>query len=170
MARHDPGGPDDGDEHLDRLSDVLALVTDAGIHLVVDVKSAGDVRREAAELAQVLDEQRDRDRVVISSFDIPLLLEMRRVAPWVDLVPIVSLRQNFWPPVRPEQWSGVSVLAAALVLNPLLPGRLRRAGRRLYVWFGPTEWQLLVRYFARRGVDGLIVGDVRRAATTVRAA
>ena len=149
---------------------MLALVTEADIHLVVDVKSAGEVRREAAELAQVLDEQRDRDRVVISSFDIPLLLEMRRVAPWVDLVPIVSFRQNFWSPVRPEQWSGVSVLATALVLKPLIHGRLRRAGRRLYVWFGPTEWQPLIRYFARRGVYGLIVGDVRRATSTVRAA
>ncbi|MGI9599320.1 MAG: glycerophosphodiester phosphodiesterase [Acidimicrobiales bacterium] len=163
VAHHDPL-PDQPGSHAGteapELGAVLDLAATTGLQLLLDVKGTGDADREAAALADAL---RDTPApVTVSSFDLPFLHRLATVAPELPLVPIISLRQNFWHRIEPDRWQGISILAAALPVRPLLWWRFGRSGGRRFIWFGVTEWPLLVRGLARLGADGLIIDDVDR--------
>jgi glycerophosphoryl diester phosphodiesterase len=144
------------------LRELLSVVDEAGITLLIDFKSGGDPTEEAAALAEVLVTVPRPELVTVSSFSVPFLCRFGPLAPDFPLVPIVSLRQNFPSPGQLERWAGASVLAAALVANPMLTFRLRRRGARLLVWFGATEWPPMVRAAVRLGADAVIVAKVGR--------
>jgi len=142
------------------LADLLETVGELRIQLLIDFKSVGDPSREAAVMAAALVDHKMMDNLIISSFSVPFLLQLRSLAPNLELLPIVSLRQNFPHPVDQDSWSGMSVLAAALLANPLLAARLQKPDRRLLVWFGATEWSFVIRLVARLGAEVLIVSKI----------
>ncbi len=167
VARHD-AEPDLADETLAHLTDVLSVVEDAGIRLLIDFKSNGDPEHEAAILASALTAAARPELIDVSSFSIPFLERFEEHAPEFPLYPIISLRQNFLKAKSLGRWSGASVLAAALVVNPFLATGLRRERGRLIVWFGATEWGFLIRALRRLDADAVIVGRVARTVTLLR--
>ena len=165
VARHDLGDePDEagGADDPAGLEEVLATIEELGLSLLIDFKSGGRPEREATRLAESLRAVARPASVLISSFSVPFLERFETVTSRFSLYPIVSLRQNFWPPIDVERWAGASVLAAALVANPVLARRLRHNGRDLYVWFALTEWRPAIRVAARSGARGVIVSNVER--------
>lgn len=162
IAQHDLGVAGDG-ESVEDLAALLDAVHVHGALLLIDFKSAGDVDREARALSHALSDVPDPELVSVSSFSIPFLERFHELETRFELMPIVSLRQNFPRVGSLERWAGVSVLAAALVANPFLIRRLRRERRQLIVWFGATEWGLLLRIVRRLGADDVIVADVPEA-------
>jgi glycerophosphoryl diester phosphodiesterase len=168
VTRHDVGSSPRGPAP-DRFADILAATARTGLRLVIDFKTTGHPAVEAAALAAALDEGRHRETVIASSFSVPFLEELGAVCPWVPRYPVISLRRNFWRPVDPARWSGVSVLLAALVVDPRLRRGIARAGVPTLVWFGLTRAPPFVRLARRLGADGLIVADVVAAAGVVRA-
>lgn len=162
IARHDPGPAASG-ETIEQLTDVLGVAHRAGIRLLIDFKSGGDIEGEAAALSAALSDVVRPELIAVSSFSIRFLERFRQLSPGFELYPIVSLRQNFPRLGSLEPWAGVSVLAAVLLVNPLLLLRIRRRDRRLLVWFGLTEWPVLLRAARRIGADAVIVARVGRA-------
>ena len=145
------------------LADLLETVGELKIQLLIDFKSVGDPRHEAGVIAAALVDHKMMDNLIISSFSVPFLQQLRSLAPNLELLPIVSLRQNFPQPANRDSWSGMSVLAAALFVNPLLAARLRKHDRRLLVWFGATEWSFVIRLVTRLGAEVLIVSKIATA-------
>ncbi len=150
------------------LSVLLAVIQESGIALLIDFKSAGEPAGEAAALASALEGVERAGLITVSSFSVPFLDRFGGLAPGFDLVPIVSLRQNFPSPGRRRRWAGTSVLAAALLVNPLLLIALRRRRGRLLVWFAAMEWSPVVRVAAWLGAEAVIVSEVGRTLETLR--
>ena len=146
----------------DKLGDILAAVEETGLKLLIDFKSGRRPREEAVALVEGLRNFVRHDLIMVSSFAIPFLHELASLAPHLDLVPIVSLRQNFPRVPNVDRWAGVSVLAVALLAHPLLLMRLRRGGPKLLVWFGFTEWPPLIAIVTWLGADVLIVKQTPR--------
>jgi glycerophosphoryl diester phosphodiesterase len=169
VARHDPD-PDLAEDTLAHLTDVLAVVEEAGIRLLIDFKSNGDPAHEAAVLASALAAAARSELIAVSSFSVPFLERFQELSSEFPLYPIISLRQNFPRSMDLERWSGASVLAAALVVNPFLLRGLRRNNGGLLVWFGATEWGFLIRALRRLDADAVIVGRVARTVTLLRGA
>lgn len=157
IAQHGRGSSSGSDS----IEDILRATADVGLSVVLDVKTSRDEADHVGDaLAAVLDRDRDEGRVVVSSFSQEFLRATRLRVPWVELYPIVSLRQNLFG-TDTEEWDGVSLLAAVALFNPFLWRRARRSGRPLLVWFGLTEWRWVAATAGRRAA-GLIVGDVER--------
>lgn len=158
IARHDLGEVEAA-HGFDTLEAVLAETAQHGLHLLIDFKSAGAsaVAVEASALAEALPSTENPPRLVVSAFSPAFLDRFAQLRPDIERHLIVSLRQNFWPRPNLEAAAGRSVLAAALIVKPLLARRTKRAGQRLLVWFGATEWPLVIRLATRLGADGLIV-------------
>lgn len=158
IARHDLG-PNDGGESFDDLAAVLAVVGELDIVLLIDFKSAGvdRVEAEGSALDQALAQVVHVDRIIVSSFSVPFLENVRMRRPELACYPIISLRQNFIGLGSLDRWEGISVLAAALVVNPLLVWRTRRANRHLLVWFGATEWRPAISAATALRAHGLIL-------------
>ena len=158
IARHDLGESNDS---FDTLADMLAAVDELGIRLLIDFKSAGPeaVEREAVALHQALGavETLADGQVAVSSFSVQFLEQLAERCPELDLYPIISLRQNFVGLGPVARWSGISVLAAAAVVNPWLMARTRRAGGQLIFWFGATEWRPVLWASRKVGAHALIV-------------
>lgn len=164
VTRHDSVEPGDERGELTELADVIELCKRTGLDLLLDVKPHPDTPALAAAVAGALPEHRlAGSALTVSSFDQTLLEQLRVATPWLDLVPIVSLRQNFLPAVDPSVWPGLSLLAAALLANPVQWHRLKTSAATSYVWFGATEWRPLIHALGRIGVDVLIVDDIQRA-------
>lgn len=164
VAKHDlePGGADEPEPAS--LSAVLAVVEEHGCTLLIDFKSGGDPAGEALVMAEALHDAARSDAILVSSFSVPFLEALAPLAPGLSLFPIVSLRQNFpRPDGGLDRWAGASVLAAALLVNPLLLRELRQDPDRLLVWFALTEWKPIIRWTARLGARALIVSKVDRA-------
>ncbi|MEM7274947.1 MAG: glycerophosphodiester phosphodiesterase [Actinomycetota bacterium] len=165
VTGHDPFDSDrttDAEGAPVTLRELLAVIEDAGIDLLIDFKSDGAPDREAAVVAETLAAGRRPELVLVSSFSIPFLEQLGRLTTNHPLIPIVSLRQNFPWPGRFDRWDGVSVLAAAMAVNPLLAFRLHRRGGRLLVWFGFTAWSPVIRAAVALGAEALIVAEVDR--------
>ena len=146
---------------VDQLPDFLRDVPEA-VTIVLDVKVTSLSGDELAKrIVKDLENRQVGSRVVVSSFSLRLLRQLRDLDSSLELYPIVSLHQNFFTRLDHEEWSGISVLAAALVMHPLLLRHVLRGGRFL-VWFGATEWTWLALLMRRLGAEGLIVKDVRR--------
>ncbi len=167
VARHDPE-PNLVDETHVHLAEILTVVEHAGIRLLIDFKSNGDPDREAVILTSALAAAARPELIDVSSFSIPFLERFQELAPGFPLYPIISLRQNFPRPKDLERWSGASVLAAALMVNPFLLRGLRRNNGSLLVWFGVTEWGFLIRALRRLDADAVIVGRVAPTVTLLR--
>lgn len=169
IARHDLGTIADEESH-DTFDDVLRLATELGLFLLIDFKSSGEaaVGAEAEALAAALPPAGSTQRLAVSAFSLPFLARFAELRPDVERHAIISLRQNFWGRSALAAGSGVSVLAAALLVKPQLVRQATRNGGRLLVWFGATEWPFVIRLAARVGADGLIVHRLGAVAGRLR--
>jgi glycerophosphoryl diester phosphodiesterase len=166
VAQHDLGPAQSG-RTPPTLAELLPLIERTGATLLIDFKSSNDPSREAAALGESLADFTKTELVMVSSFSVPFLEHFSDITDRFALYPIVSLRQNFPSPHDMSRWSGVSVLAAALVVNPFLTRRIQRQRKDLIVWFGATEWAPAIRASAKLRTRAIVVASVKSAANLI---
>ena len=113
------------------LGEVIDRVLEAECSLVIEVKDPSYYPGIAQDLAVLLAEKADKDRVIVISFDVAWLGHFHTIAPDVRLGQL-HLWGGGWPDIPGT--AVVDVYWRSVFIDPTLIWRVRRRGYRCWVW------------------------------------
>jgi glycerophosphoryl diester phosphodiesterase len=143
-------------EAVPSLRQALEVIVKSSARLVVEVKHPSHYTGIAGDLLRDLDETHTRARVIVTSFDVEWLRQLRTRAPDVAI-------GELWiwpPPARRREPTIVSVYWTSVLFDPTLLRRLHRGGHQVWAW--TVERTLPMRLLAAVGVDGIITSRPSR--------
>lgn len=158
--------PDWPAESVPLLADVVALLNEHKLGLNVELKDHGLATDEVVQ--QVLDVLRqydDPERLVISSFDLPLLQACRARSPEVKLGLLYTELPADWL-LRAQQLNAYSIHCDWKQLNYIQAKAIKEAGYKLFCWTAnqPEEVASLWHW----GLDGIISDAPQRFVSAMR--
>jgi glycerophosphoryl diester phosphodiesterase len=146
-------------EPVPTFEEVIALAKEAGIGILVEIKSPHLYPGIEAKVAQAVIETDYVDQSIIQSFEPQALNTIHALNPDLQLCALYGLWDLSLSGPQPGQANWVCPMAEMVVLNPWLIKQAHAEGRQAFVWFGFIEHPLVMRFILALGADGLIVDD-----------
>jgi glycerophosphoryl diester phosphodiesterase len=146
-------------EPVPTLEEVIALAKEAGVGILVEIKSPHLYPGIEAKVVQAVVEADYAGQTIIQSFDPLALNTIHALNPDLQLCALYGQGNLNLSGPQPGQANRVCPMAEMVVLNPWMIKQAHAEGRQAFVWFGLIEHPLVMRFILALGADGLIVDD-----------